>query len=116
MRQRLELVSFSLCNYSLIISLQCLDGFFLIAIVFTNGFDTFIEASKLELLMELDCKFVDVNLVDGAVRQDTLDLEADWLSKGLAVRATEGNADLVDLVVISNNVVSHGQRDREGGK
>jgi len=66
--------------------------------------------------VQLDGKFVDVNLVDRAARQDTLDSEADWLSEGLAVRATEGNADLVDLVVIGNNVVSHGQRNREGGK
>jgi len=98
------------------ISLQSLDSISFIAVVFTDCFDACVQATKLELFVQLDCKFVDVNLIDGAARQDTLDLEADWLSEGLAVRATEGNADLVDLVVISNNVVSHGQRNREGGK
>lgn len=75
MHQGFDICSDDLGNYS-VFSLQCFDGLCLITVVFTNGFDAVIKASKLELLMELDSKFVDLDVVGHGLGNHTLHLDA----------------------------------------
>ena len=96
-------------------SLQGLDRVCLIAVAFANGFDAVIKTSKLELLVQLDCELVDLNVGDNRSLEDAFELQGDDLTEGLATGAAEGEANLVDLLVIGDHVREHGERHLEGG-
>ena len=99
-----------LCSYS-VFSLQRLDAVCFIAAVLANNLDAVIEASKLELFMQLDCKLVDLYVGWGLSGKHTLHLQHDWSAEGLAFGATEGKSNLILFVVISNNVGCHAERN-----
>ena len=100
-------------SYS-VFSLQRLDGICFVTTVLTNGFDAVIEASKLELLVQLDCKLVDINVSWGRLSEDAFHLQHDWGAERLAFGTTEGESDFVFLLVISYHVHSHRERHRDG--
>ena len=111
----------SFCSHRLnsysFISLQGLDGFCFITVVLTNSFDAVIKVSKLELLVQLDCKLVDINIGGSRLGKHTFHLQSDRSAESLAFRAAEGECDLVDFIVISDHVLSHRERhrNRNGG-
>ena len=108
------LSSWCLGRYS-IFSLQRLDAICFITVVLANDLDAVIEASKLELLVQLDSKLVDFNVSWSGLGEHAFHLERDGSAEGLASGATEGEHDLVLLVVVSNHMLSHGKRDRDCG-
>ena len=102
-------------NYS-VFSLQFLDGLLLIAVVLANDFEAVIKASKLELLMQLDSKLVDVKISDnGCFVKHTLDLQRDIGAEGHASRATEGQVHTVLSVLIGGHMLGDSEGHREGG-
>jgi len=60
--------------------------------------------------MELDSKFVDLNIVGHWLGNHTLHLDADGRTKGHALGSTEGETNLIDFLVIGNDVLSHSER------
>ena len=100
-------------SYS-VFSLQRLDGICFVTAVLTNGFDAVIEASKLELLVQLDCKLVDINVSWGWLSKHAFHLQDDWGAECLAFWAAEGESDFVLFLVISYHVHSHRERHRDG--
>lgn len=104
--------SYRLGSYS-VFSLQRLDGICFVTAILTNGFDAVIEASKLELLVQLDCKLVDVNVSWGRLSEDAFHLQDDWGAKLLAFGAAEGEGNLVLFLVISYHVHRHRERHRD---
>ena len=100
-------------SYS-VFSLQRLDRICFVTAVLTNGFDAVIKASKLELLVQLDCKLVDINVSWGRLSEHTFHLQDDWGAERLAFGAAEGESDFVLFLVISYHVHSHRERHRDG--
>lgn len=96
-----------------VFSLQCLDGICFVTAVLANGFDAVIEASKLELLVQLDCKLVDVNVSWGRLSEHAFHLEDDWGAKRLAFGTTEGESDFILFLVIGYHVHSHREGHRD---
>jgi hypothetical protein len=102
-------------NYS-VFSLQFLDRLLLISVVLANNFEAVIKASKLELLMQLDSKLVDVKISDnGCFVKHTLDLQRDIGAEGHASGATEGQVHTILSVFIGGHMLGHSERHREGG-
>ena len=117
-----------------VLSLQGLDRLGFIAVVLANGGDAVVEASKLELLMQLDCELVNLNLVEfglegfagrsldnwAGVLSDTLtnalDLDRDRGAHGVALVVSEDDEHFVDLVVAGNNVLLHLEENSEDGR
>ena len=98
-----------------VFSLQGLDAVCFIAGVLANDLDAVIEASKLELLVQLDGKLVDFDVGGGRLGEDALDLDGDGGADGLALGAAEGEHDFVLLVVVGDHVLGHGNRHLDGG-
>ena len=102
-------------NYS-VLSLQFLDRLLLISVVLANNFEAVIKASKLELLMQLDSKLVDVKISDnGCFVKHTLDLQRDIGTEGHASGATEGQVHTVLSVLIGGHMLGDSEGHREGG-
>ena len=76
-------------RYSLV-SLQGLDGGSLVAVVILNNLGALLKASKVQALVQLDCKLVDLKFVNLGLWKDHLQVEGDDLSEGLAFWASEG--------------------------
>lgn len=101
-------------SYSSVFSLQGLDAVCLIAGVLTNDLDAVIEATKLELLVQLDCKLVDFDIGWCRLCKDALDLDRDWGANCLTLGATEGQNHLIFFVVVGDHVLSHGKGNLNG--
>jgi len=103
----------SLGRYSSLFSLQCFDRLSLIALGGANGVDAVVKASKLELLVQLDGKFVDLNFGGLLASKHTHHFDGDGSSVGLASWSTESHHDGVDFLRVSNDVTRHSQGHRE---
>jgi len=90
-------------RYSLV-SLQSLDGGTLVAVVVFDDLSTLFKASKVQALVQLDCKLVNLKFVDLGLRKDHLKLDGNDLSEGLTLWSSEGQVDLVDYVITGLNV------------
>ena len=111
---RLEVrTSSNLGRYSSLFSLQCLDRLGLVAIACANGTNTVVEASKFELLVQLNRKLIDG---DRGVSDLALDLDGDQLSEGLSTWTAEGHHDGVNLLRVSNDVRDQGQGHLKRGR
>ena len=90
-------------RYSLV-SLQSFDGGTLVAVVVFDDLSALFKASKVQALVQLDCKLVNLKFVDLGLRKDHLELDGNDLSEGLTLWPSEGQVDLVDYVITSLNV------------
>ena len=98
--------SYRLGSYS-VISLQRQDAFCFITVVLANNLDAVIEASKLELLVQLDCELVDFDVGRGGLGDHALHLQRDRSAEAHAFRTTEREDNFVLFVVITDQVGSH---------
>ena len=105
---RLALRGFStalkiLGRYSFV-SLHSLDRSTFITIVFFDNLSAFLKGSKVQTLMQLDCKLVDLKFVDLGLWEDNSELKSDHLAKWLTFWSSEAQVELVDIVIASLNV------------
>ena len=105
---RLALRGFStalkiLGRYSFV-SLHGLDGGTLVTVVFFDDLSAFLKGSKVQTLMQLDCKLVDFKFVDLGFREDNSELDSDHLTKWLTFWSSEAQVELVDIVMASLDV------------
>ena len=108
-------MALSLGRYS-VFSLQCLDALCFIAVAFANRFDAGVKATKLELLMQLDGELVDVDVgggCDSGLGEHTFHLEDDRGAVWLTLGSTEGEGDVIDFVFVSDDSLSHRERNLE---
>ena len=66
--------------------------------------------------MQLDCDLVDFNVIDHRSGEDASDLDWDGSAEGHALGASEGDTHLVDLLLISDDVLEHSERDLESAR
>ena len=105
---RLALRGFStalkiLGRYSFV-SLHGLDGSTLITVVFFDDLSAFLKGSKVQTLVQLDCKLVDLKFVDLGLWEDNSELKCDHLTKWLTFWSSEAQVELVDIVIASLDV------------
>ena len=65
--------------------------------------------------MQLDGELVDFDVADDGLWKHALHLEDDGRAEAVATWTTEGQSDLVDLVVVGDHVLGHGQGNGELG-
>lgn len=106
----------SLGRYSSLFSLQCFDRLSLIALGGANGVDAVVKASKLELLVQLDREFVDLDFSGLLAGKHTHHFDGDGSSVGLASWSSESHHAGVDFLRVSNDVTGHSQGHREGSR
>jgi len=103
------LSSYRLGSYS-VISLQRQDAFCFITVVLANNLDAVIEASKLELLVKLDCELVNFDIGCDGSGKHTLHLQRDRSAESHTFRSAERESDFILLVIINKHVMGHGER------
>ena len=84
-------------------SLQSSDGGGLVAVVIFDDLGALSKASKVQDLVQLDCKLVNLKFVDLGLRKDHLELDGNDLSEGFTGRPSEGQVDLVDYAITGLN-------------
>ena len=114
---RLALRGFStalkiLGRYSFV-SLHGLDGGTLVTVVFFDDLSALLKGSKVQTLVQLDCKLVDLKFVDLWVWKDNSEIDSDHLTKWLTFRSSEAQVELVDIVMASLDVWQNSQWNRD---
>ena len=82
------------------------------AVVVFGCLDTLFEGSKVHLV-QLECKLVDVKLINLSDGEGNLDLDRDDFAESLSFGPSEGQIDGVDLVHVSIEPREDGQWDAD---
>ena len=86
------------------VSLHGLDGGTLVTVVFFDDLSALLKGSKVQTLVQLDCKLVDLKFVDLWVWKDNSEIDSDHLTKWLTFWSSEAQVELVDIVMASLDV------------
>jgi len=71
------------------------------------------KATKIQALVQLDCKLVNLEFVNLRFWKDHLEFNGNDLAEWLALWSSESQVELVDNVIASLDVREDGKRDRD---